>query len=184
METETEDTMRRCKQCGKILWEEVDENTVKIVGSSGQDYEVCFNYILATCKDCGRLNSEKSEISDTLQDVYLATNKPHRDVIAMQLQNYPYAMIPSYQRNIILRHLTEKQKEIFKILGEIQLPFHTSNPERINLMSEPIIKFVGDRMEISNEIIRRDIKVINDEIEKIKPDFLGRVTHIKNIPTT
>jgi hypothetical protein len=181
METDEEETMRRCKKCGSILWESVNENTVKVFGTRGQDYEIGFNYILATCKDCGMMNSEISEVAEALRDISMSINKPLREVTSMTLQDYPYHMISSFDRNVILGKLSEKQRKIFEILGEIKHPLQTSRPERTDWMTEGTITLVSERMGISEDVVRRDIDVINREVKLIKPDFLGGVTQIRKI---
>jgi len=149
---------------GNVLWERIDDDTVKILGANGQDYEIGFNYIDLICKKCGKRICKQSEIAEIISELFIRTSKTLKGLSVTSSEEKPYTLISSFDRENILKTLSEAQGKIFRILME--------NDWRIN--QKEIAKKIG----LPKDIVAKHIKVINEKIKKIKPNFKKRILKI------
>ncbi|MFA4998607.1 MAG: hypothetical protein WC514_01155 [Candidatus Paceibacterota bacterium] len=155
--------IKKCA-CGNILWEWIEDDKIKILGTNGQDYEVGFNYIYLKCKKCGKITYEHSSIADDLGDMAERANK--FPTISSTAVVYDHYRLNTFDREILLSKLSEKQKEIYDLLAGQDF-FHRISTEEIAKM----VKLPEDR-------VCQHIKSIELEIKKINPNF-GKFKYTK-----
>jgi hypothetical protein len=159
--TRHKDKYKKCN-CGNPLWEWVDDDTIKILGQKGQDYEVRFIDIDLVCNQCGKRVCARSDIAETIENLFQRTSKTVKSISTTSIEEKPYSLISNFDKKTISKNLSEKQKEIFRIL--------TEGGQKIG--EDEMAQKIG----LPKEIISHHIAAITAEIKKIKPNFGTRTT--------
>jgi len=107
----------RCQKrgCGQLLAEVIDKNRIRILGPSGQSYELGILYAEIKCPKCGTLNYAETKINRKLQKGNIAVKKglqPLRKEGATSI-----FALSQKERNKLRNELTEHEWSIYKILS-------------------------------------------------------------------
>ena len=123
--------------CKKPLWEWIDENRIKILGNKAQEYEIGFSYIELVCNKCGLKHYVESSAKKAIDEAHhhevmgerfggldpTALNEAYSSRDSIGEKNF--FELDSYHKKILLKKLSKKQQDIFKIIsnGKVKIDF-------------------------------------------------------------
>lgn len=161
------DKFKLCK-CGKKLWQVVDENTIKLTDLSGQDYFIAFNYVEAKCRKCGRDISEKSEVTETITDLFMTTN-PYSEITSVHTDSKAYAKLSNYDINLIRKKLNTKVKRDFL---DMVIEYNRNNYLKTSGTSyDDFLDGVSKKMDKPIDEAVKLFQEVEEVVKTIKPNF-------------
>jgi DNA-binding NarL/FixJ family response regulator len=158
--------IKKCPKCNNKLWEWIDEDTVKILGTAGQDYKIGFNYIDLVCKKCGQRVCEQSEVAEYIKELFERTSKTVKSLRVSSIEERPFTAISNFDIKKIKKSLSQKQKEVLRVL---------TNGDW-SLTDKEISKKVG----LPEKIVHKHVREITEKIKEIDPYFGRRNLDIKS----
>ncbi len=155
MNMQTRKKQWKCK-CGAILGVTLDNNRMEILGTHAQKYEIGFNYIKIDCYKCGTPNAIGSwvrEEIDNLQNYSRVIPEYTNTISQRDVSPLPKGKfyLPQFLKKILLINLSQKQKDIYKLLEEgsnysiddIAMKVHMA-PKKTSEHIEHISRLIGN----------------------------------------
>jgi len=144
-------------KCKAVLWEWIDEDTVRILGYS-EEYVIGFNHIDLVCRECKKPIHKVSKIAGFLKKYLEEDVSKNRDtyeyVKSKGLNFRAYGLLSSIEKLKIEKDLTPIQKRMFDFI----------------IKDAPMDKFVKE-VGLSKDMFEKEFDAIREKIKKIKPDF-------------
>jgi hypothetical protein len=143
-------------ECKQTLGFLVDDHIAVLKGMNGQEYEINFNSIKLTCDKCGKDHFKQPSATQVEK---MAKAKTREELEKMIMDKYFSSgenksdfYLGKHYRDMLLKKLSQKQKEIYKLLLHV---------DQKNIPFNNIAKETG----LSLDIVKKHIKVIQDEYD-------------------
>ena len=152
------DNWWRCNHCEKILGEHIDDyvGIIEIMGPKGQKYEIAYDYIFLVCRKCGVQNYlERAS--------HLAASPFDGTPYFIPIREYPMVPKPiyklsDYHRNLLLKELSQKGKEIYKIIENLK-----NNP-----YAKDMLAMISKKVGLPEKVVISHIQEITRLIGQIR----------------
>ncbi len=152
--------MYKCSKCGQELWRFLDEDTIHLLGFSGECI-INFNSVEIICSGCKKKNYITSSIAKDIKKMFEDRVKKNdkKAIVYIRkksLLSIPYSNLTASEQSRVSKDLSVKQKNILNYL------MSEENASINKIMQE---------FKLNERTVINDVDKITNEIVKIKKSF-------------